>query len=556
MKGNRLQSILSRWFTAMLATVILILCLVIGMASSRYLRGTIGSSLANTAYQTSARLDQFMWSRMHELEILLSMDAICSGTDSTAAEAALNQLKSSFPSFAWIGLTDENGNVRAATDGILVGESIAQRPVYLHGLEGQYIGDVHEALLLASRLPNPTGEPLRFVDISHPVYDKEGKRIGVLAAHLNWQWAEQEIAEITSSLPHQDQISIYVVSRDNTVLLGPAKDVGARLISAALRGAPSGYGWTLETLDGGKTVLTGYALSQGYLDYPGLGWSILVRQPAREAYSDVGKMQLVIVASGILFAVLFLFVGRVLAQRITSPLKELTQAAEGLRRGEAASILKDSGIQEIEILEDTLFSLFNGLNRTELALDKMELLAKTDPLTGLPNRAAFYDFVAVRTLPSQPEKTLFSVLYLDLDGFKAVNDTLGHQNGDLLLVEVGKRIQACLGAGELAARLGGDEFAAVLLCTGQDIDAAEQEVFRRGRRLLEALNRTFLLENKSASVGCIIGAAIWPADSADASTLIRQADQALYHAKLKGKNQLVFYRELPAAQPDAPSTTR
>ncbi len=154
----------------------------------------------------------------------------------------------------------------------------------------------------------------------------------------------------------------------------------------------------------------------------------------------------------------------------------------------------------------------------------------TDALTGLLRREGFLATLEARLHEAQAEGTCFAVLALDLDRFKAVNDTLGHQYGDALLRGVGRRIRSCIRADDVAGRLGGDEFAVLMPDTLQE-DAATA----LGERLTDMLSRPFLLDGHSAVIGCSVGVALFPGHGTDAQALLRAADLALYQAKAEGR---------------------
>lgn len=162
-------------------------------------------------------------------------------------------------------------------------------------------------------------------------------------------------------------------------------------------------------------------------------------------------------------------------------------------------------------------------------------LALHDPLTGLANRALFARRLgaALDAARADPGQRL-AVMQIDLNGFKGVNDTLGHQAGDELLIETGQRLQAALREGDTVARLGGDEFA-VLLPTVATIDSAKEIA----ERATGALRRTYVLPAGSAAVSGSVGLVLGP-DSADAEDILRYADAAMYRAK-KGSKGLVVY---------------
>ncbi|MBZ9712660.1 GGDEF domain-containing protein [Deinococcus multiflagellatus] len=161
-------------------------------------------------------------------------------------------------------------------------------------------------------------------------------------------------------------------------------------------------------------------------------------------------------------------------------------------------------------------------------------LATHDPLTGLPNRALFLEGLDQALGRAGPEP--LALLFLDLDGFKAVNDTLGHAAGDELLREVARRLRAGVRESDLLARLSGDEF--VVMLRGLDEGGATQV----GARLLGALQGTVWLGAEAVQVGASCGCALYPGQARDREALLHAADQAMYEAKRAGKNQLRVYR--------------
>lgn len=544
MNTKRLGTKIAMWFAGMMVILILLLCAVIGFYTSKKTRQAIGNNLASTAVVISTRLDQFMWSRSHELEILLAMDKIRSGQDYSDTERLLNQLKSSFPAFSWIGLLDTQGNVRAATGGILCGQNIAARPVFSAGIRGNFIGDVHEAVLLARALPNPTGEPLRFVDISKPIFNNDGRVVGVLASHLNWNWADNAVNSITDSLPDKENIATYVISKkDKQVLLGPVKDIGLHLNLQSLE-STADKGWILETWPDGQQYLTGFTTSHGYEDYPGLGWIVLVRQPVKTAYASIMETQLFIIGWGFLFTILCTLLIWLLAKKITTPLNQLSLAASKLRQGERIPIRKYTGFQEVEMLEETLSDLFQNLNSTKTALDRMETKASTDMLTTLPNRAALKDYLTRISTTYKDSDLTLTIFYIDLDNFKTVNDTYGHQAGDTILKETAARLKSCIRTNEIVARLGGDEFVMVLHTRrGKEVETAQVVA----ARIFNLFQQPIVINEGAINSGCSIGCAIWPQDGLTVKDVLAKADTALYVAKTSGKNRLSIYQELPPA---------
>ncbi len=163
---------------------------------------------------------------------------------------------------------------------------------------------------------------------------------------------------------------------------------------------------------------------------------------------------------------------------------------------------------------------------------RLKLLAHYDPLTQLPNRALLTDRFQQALAQAQRANTLLAIGYLDLDGFKAINDNLGHDAGDRLLIEVAQRIKQHLRSGDTVARFGGDEF--VLLLPGLDSIHACTQILAR---LLQTVAEPYRLHEQTIQVSASIGVAFFPHDGSDPDALLRQADQAMYRAKQLGRNR-------------------
>jgi diguanylate cyclase (GGDEF)-like protein/PAS domain S-box-containing protein len=174
---------------------------------------------------------------------------------------------------------------------------------------------------------------------------------------------------------------------------------------------------------------------------------------------------------------------------------------------------------------------------------RIAFLASYDPLTGLANRALFQDRATAECARAAASGTPCALLYLDLDGFKIVNDTFGHGVGDQLLRSVAARLQP-LGAEDVwIFRLGGDEFAVLQRCAGAE------DAIALARRLIALLSTAYLIDAVKAEIGVSIGIALTPADAQDPESLLRKADLALYRAKAKGKGSFyVFENELEVTQ--------
>lgn len=162
--------------------------------------------------------------------------------------------------------------------------------------------------------------------------------------------------------------------------------------------------------------------------------------------------------------------------------------------------------------------------------------AHHDSLTELPNRAMFHELLARACADADRTGRSVALLFIDLDHFKAVNDTLGHDAGDALLVQAAARLKACVRAEDTVARLGGDEFTAIL--TGlEDRDIPLQVA----ARIVERISMPFALDAGPARIGVSVGVSFYPADADRPISLLKNADVAMYHAKESGRNTFRVY---------------
>ena len=163
-------------------------------------------------------------------------------------------------------------------------------------------------------------------------------------------------------------------------------------------------------------------------------------------------------------------------------------------------------------------------------------MAHHDDLTDLPNRKMFYDRLQQELSRASRSMGGIAILYLDLDGFKAVNDTLGHKFGDALLIEVARRLQTCLREMDTVARLGGDEFSIILA----DVKS-RPDIEHVVKKIIRAVDQPFLLSDKKISIGMSIGIAIYPEHGDKSEALLDLADNAMYLVKKSGKNNFMFH---------------
>lgn len=176
------------------------------------------------------------------------------------------------------------------------------------------------------------------------------------------------------------------------------------------------------------------------------------------------------------------------------------------------------------------------LSERKRAEERIRHMAHHDPLTGLPNRVLLFDRVSQAIAQARRHGYKVALLFVDLDHFKRINDSLGHQVGDRLLCEVALRLGCCVRCEDTVARLGGDEFVLSLPSIGSDEDARQA-----AQKVLDILTQPFNVGDQELHVGSSIGISVYPDDGADASALLRAADTAMYHAKDKGRGNCQFF---------------
>jgi diguanylate cyclase (GGDEF)-like protein/PAS domain S-box-containing protein len=181
-------------------------------------------------------------------------------------------------------------------------------------------------------------------------------------------------------------------------------------------------------------------------------------------------------------------------------------------------------------------SMFSDITERKNSEERIHYLAHHDTLTALPNRFSLETRLEQACLEARRRNGKLAVLFIDLDRFKVINDTLGHQIGDRLLIEVAKRLTTAVRESDTVARLGGDEFVIVLPDVNTPNDAAGVAA-----KIIEALAKPVIVGEQQLHTSPSIGISIYPIDGADADTIMRNADTAMYHAKALGRNNFQFY---------------
>ncbi len=548
-------------------------CLTVAITAVLQLLLVDHYAIEHAAEQAKLRLQQLSWQMRDSLDhtldqavrdvyLLSSLPQVRQPENRAAARDVLENLQRHFGDYAWIGIAEPDGNVLAATGGMLENHDVTVRPWFHAGQQAVTAFDYHPAVLLGKLLPR-TPDPWRFVDIAGPIRNEDGSLRGVLAIHLSWTWARSLARELLTPAQRDIGAEIIVVRSDGVVLLGPADILEKRISTESLRLALQGKtGAITEHWPDGRTYVTGYSLSGHSRERATLHWAVLVRQTDEAAMASAHQLERRTLWFSLLLAGVLAGVAALLARRIVAPLKSLSGAMEDIAQAPEQTtpeaVPSVGGFHEAQVLSEALRGLIRSERRHHAALTEMNLhleetvaartaelqgLLMRDVLTGLPNRRALMQALPEAMARAARLQRPCAVLFLDMDGFKQVNDTRGHEEGDELLRQFGTRILNSIRETDMAARLAGDEFVVILDMLNDESDAAAKAAF-----LLNELSRPYALKNGIVQVGASIGVALqMPAQAQDPARLLARADQAMYQAKRKGKSRVAM------APADAPA---
>lgn len=656
----RLKTRLSFIIALMMFFLALIINHFVGQLSRTQIEQDQTALLEQVATTMMSRLDQDLSTRGGEIKFLSQRNTLKDGTVSTAIkQAILEGIRASYPYYAWIGITDAQGNILVGTDGVLVGKNVAQRDWFLLGSQGLHFGDAHDAFLLAKLMPKPKWDdlPLRLVDISAPLHDDNGQFLGVICGHLNLDWAFEARNRILDQLSKQ-QLDLIVLNRDGKVLMGtpelPSLSVNLAVLTTLIHNQPNLPSTQVETWPDGVRYLTTAVKETGFADYPGMGWTVVARKTESTAFASAKQLGWTIAGLTTAATLIFVLLISNVISRQLRPLEQISELAEHISHNNLSVTLpKPTGKDELSVLASNLSDLITRLqtNNAELLLasrvfedstqgiiitdanqkiirtnkafqnitgysaeetvgKKPKLLssgrqgktfyrqmrealsengnwqgeiwnrkktgeiypewlmihtlknvhgdvshyigifdditekkaneqsiihlANYDVLTDLPNRHLM-QLKTNELIEKNTKKHGVALIFIDLDKFKHVNDSLGHSTGDQVLLETATRFKQVIPNDALVARWGGDEF--VMVLPTNDYQSITDVI----KCLITSLQRPFIIKNTPYYLGMSAGIALYPNDGDNVEQLLRCADTAMYQAKHEGSNRYRFY---------------
>ncbi|NTV68849.1 MAG: diguanylate cyclase [Azonexaceae bacterium] len=400
------------------------------------------------------------------------------------------------------------------------GASISDYPDFVKALSGQ--GGIGKA-----QFGPFSGKPILPMGI--PLRDKAGVVQAVLLgisaldspAFLGPVF-NGKIGQTGSYLLISPEDALFVAAGDPDLVLKKTPPVGVNLLHDRAMQGFRGAGVTINAK--GVEELAAVA------DVPSTGWFVVARMPTAEAFEAVTRAQGRIVGYGIVAVIFVCGAIGLLFSILLRPLFSAADLAERMTQGELPlsplPVIRDD---EVGHLTGAFNRLLEKLSLTQAALERM---AHHDPLTGLLNRNLLTDRMQQAFARARRSGSKVAVLFLDLDGFKPINDELGHEYGDAALVEVARRLSGLVRQSDTLARVGGDEFVFVIADLGVNGDEVVKKI---AAKCIEVVSRPIELKHVAHSLGVSIGIAMSDGLS-DPGQLLKAADLAMYVAKKNGRS--------------------
>jgi diguanylate cyclase (GGDEF)-like protein len=326
---------------------------------------------------------------------------------------------------------------------------------------------------------------------------------------------------------------LLISPRDKVVVAASRPEMRLRPISAngvgpLLDRAMAGLGGTGITVD-----TQGVEELSAIASVPAADWFVVAHLPTEEAFQPVDRIRYLVKRNSSLIALAVVIFLVWYLTRVFRPMRDAARQMRLMADGKAPlAPLPIVRRDEIGEMTDGFNRLLEKLRDSEA---QMAHLAHHDALTGLPNRLAFLDRIRQGTALARRQGSRAALLFIDLDGFKPINDQHGHEVGDRVLAEAAARLGGCVRQADTVARFGGDEFV-VLLADIADRDAAG----RVAQKCLDHLGEPYAIAELEVRIGASIGIALFPDDADAPNTLISRADVAMYDAKHRGRNCFRF----------------
>jgi diguanylate cyclase (GGDEF)-like protein len=492
----------------------LILTGIVEYRMERNLHDAAQDSLSAIASSLAHRIGQDVGNRHREVALMADLLVSNLLSENTIGQV-IDGLKARQPIYAWIGLADKQGVVLAATDGLLVGQSVASRPWFKSAMVGSIVGDPHEAKLLAPHVkPRLDGEPPRFVDVAVPLLDEQKAVIGVLGAHLYWDWVQSLVRDETDNVHRRGTVEVLIADEQGQWLLTPLPSETRDLMELFNERSVDEYVMVRETV---KPVS----------NTNGLGWTIVIRENVKYAHIPIKNNRHFMFLFAIALATMFAWLTWVVGGKVVKPILKLAKATQN------QATLADYASRTENKKRHT--------DETELLGQFMNRLAHRDLLTGLSNKKEITTRISIVIKQSAATESNAALLLLNLDNFGVFNNVKGYEAGDQILIAVAKRLGSMLGENIRLSRINGDEFLIVLQDLGPDTEAATDKAVAMAQKILFSFNAPFAIEAGTYTIHTSVGVCLISSQPCRVSDVLSYAELAMRSAKHLGKNQLAVF---------------
>jgi diguanylate cyclase (GGDEF)-like protein len=484
-------------------------------------------------------------------ELFQAVEQSNSGQSFTAdaANALLHKRHDSYDNCERISLYNIKNEVIASSDPSIIGSSTNSDLTLTYMLATKSIAIAVDGIRMMTR----NGDIIYSMEIGAPIIeDNSGLIRGYVISTINVSYFEKYLNSITIG----DSGFCILLDKAGNVIYHPnASLIGSEINSEKLSSLVNSYNkgaimssGTFEYFYENTNQVYGYSI------LPELNWVLLVKQDIADIQSVTTIMlSVLIVICAILLITIILFANH-LARIISSPIIALRDAMRTASDGNLtvqSNIKSNNELGELsknfnkmlhiiktnyEDLESMHEELLSNEEQLRSNYDHIEFLAYHDTLTTLPNKLAFLDYMNATLFNSDASEKTHAVYFVDLDNFKTVNDTLGHEYGDALLVKTAHLLTSIIGDNGMLARAGGDEF----LLFREDI-LSKEEAVDFASRIIESFRTPLDLDGETIYVSMSIGISIYPENGLSPRTLIKNSDIAMYKSKDTGKNKFTLF---------------
>ena len=330
--------------------------------SNKQLEINSGESLIKLSKRVNDILDREMLERYREMKFASSLPVMTS-ENSTIEEKRefIQKIKDNYNHHEWIGYALVDGTVQVGTNEYLEGKNVKARPWHPNGLVSPYIGDVHDALLLAKLLPNNSGEAIYFSDVAFPVISKEGKTLGVLCTHLTWQWTR----DVIRSIQKEHGVEIFLLSKDGLILVGPENTERTNISEVSSNVAQSfesdKASYKIIDWNNNFEYLTASSVSNGFEEYKGFSWKVIVRQPLDDAFRIAEQNTSTILLISIFLGLIASIIGVFISNIISKPLTKLSKIVDDIANNKKVEFPQKASNDEIGKLQNAIKNLHKNL---------------------------------------------------------------------------------------------------------------------------------------------------------------------------------------------------